>query len=232
MQSKFHALNFRQNRTKWFALAMGVAFLLSSAMPVLASGLTYNFQTINNPNDLTFNQLLGINSSGTIAGYFGNGMTAATPNKGYTVASPYTSFTDENFPGSTQTQVTGINTMGNTSGFFVTSATTTINGNTVNVNSGFLDTGGVFTAVADPASQFNQLLGLNDSGEAAGFYMDPATGNNVPFTYKGGAFTLLTSQFGTNSLATGVNNAGDVTGFNLTSGDAFLLAGSTLTTLM
>jgi hypothetical protein len=71
-----------------------------------------------NVTDVTFNQALGINSSGMIAGYFGSG-AAGLPNQGYTVAPPYAqrNFTNENFPGSVQTQVTGINNIGTTVGF-------------------------------------------------------------------------------------------------------------------
>ncbi len=43
---------------------------------------SYSFTTLNNSNDLTFNQLLGINDHGEIAGYFGSGV-AGHPNKGY-----------------------------------------------------------------------------------------------------------------------------------------------------
>ncbi len=49
-----------------------------------------------------FTQLLGINDTGTIVGYHG-----AAVNKGFTLTLPST-FTDTNFPGSAQTQVTGV----------------------------------------------------------------------------------------------------------------------------
>ena len=67
--------------------------------------LRFRFQDIINTNDPTFNQELGINNSGVIAGYFGSG-TQGHPNKGYTVVPPYINqlnFTNENFPGSVQT---------------------------------------------------------------------------------------------------------------------------------
>lgn len=69
--------------------------------------------------DPTFKQLLGINNDGVIAGYFGSGMPAGThPNKGYTLDLPYGqgNYVNENFPGSRQTQVTGINDKGTTVG--------------------------------------------------------------------------------------------------------------------
>ena len=55
---------------------------------------------------------------GRIAGYFGSGMTTGAPpvfhpNKGYTIVPPYgqANYSNENFPGSVQTQVTGMNTV-------------------------------------------------------------------------------------------------------------------------
>jgi hypothetical protein len=47
-----------------------------------ASPAQYSFSTLNNSNDPTFNQLLGLNAHGVIAGYFGSG-AAGHPNKGY-----------------------------------------------------------------------------------------------------------------------------------------------------
>ena len=97
-------------------LALGAFAAISLAWGAQPAQAGYVFRDIINPGDVTFNQLLGINSSGEIAGYFGSG-NAGFPNKGYTTVPPYTSFTNENFPGSVQTQVTGINNAGTTVGF-------------------------------------------------------------------------------------------------------------------
>ena len=79
----------------------------------------FSFQTINNPGDPAFTQLLGINNSSTIAGYYGDG--TIVPNSGFTLVLPNT-FTPENFPGSVQTQVVGINNAGETVGFYIDAA--------------------------------------------------------------------------------------------------------------
>ena len=47
---------------------------------------SYTFRTLDDNADPTFNQLLGINDKGVIAGYFGSG-AAGHPNKGYVVGS-------------------------------------------------------------------------------------------------------------------------------------------------
>ena len=102
----------------------------------------YHFTTLDNAKDLTFNQLLGINDNGHIAGYFGSG-AAGHPNKGYVLLPPYGqgNYINENFTGSTQTQVTGLNNRGVTVGFW----SNTNMGVGMDSNFGFTDVGGTFT---------------------------------------------------------------------------------------
>jgi uncharacterized membrane protein len=180
----------------------------------------YTFQTVIDPADTNFTQLLGIDNSGTIAGYFGDGMVVA--NNGFTLALPGT-FTPENYPASLQTQVVGINNTGETVGFFVDGS---------GVTHGFTDFATILTAVTDPfAPTVTQLLGVNDSGEAAGYYTD-GLGNFKPFTWQSGTFTPIPGFV--SAQATDVNNAGDIVGFNMTSAttaDGFLDIGGSFTTL-
>jgi hypothetical protein len=49
----------------------GPAWADTAARPAAAANV-YHFTTLNNDRDLTFNQLLGINNRGKIAGYFGS----------------------------------------------------------------------------------------------------------------------------------------------------------------
>lgn len=197
---------------------------VSSCAQNSESGLcfwTINDQQDNNPPNTataeTFTQLLGINNASTVAGYYGSGTLPDHPNKGITfsVAGGFpktVTFNPENFPGSAQTQVVGINNLSNatTVGFWVNSAGT---------NFGFADVGGTYTSVVDPATTgaVNQLLGVNNSNVAAGFYTDSA-GNNHAYLYNIGTstFTPLTLPASFNAVsvtATDVNNAGIVCGF-------------------
>ena len=81
----------------------------------------YQVLTLDDARDLTFNQLLGINNEGVIAGYFGSG-NAGHPNKGYVLRPPFAQgdFGGENFPDAKQTQITGLNDDGISVGFFST----------------------------------------------------------------------------------------------------------------
>jgi hypothetical protein len=193
----------------------------------------WNLQTVDNPTDTTFNQLLAINNAGTIAGYYGIG-SAAHPNQGYTVTVNGTTntFTSENFPSSVQTQVTGINNAGQTSGFEVDS-----NGNSY----GFVAENGHYTVAIDPnAPAVNgvvneQFLGMNDAGQVAGFFTYDTAGDNQAFVYDShtGDFAAITMAGVTNISATAVSDGGAVVGFFTQGGntDGFLQAGGKTTIL-
>ena len=216
------------------ALGAAVVGLAAAASPALASGAThtsqsssFSFATHGDNADVTFNQLLGINDQGQIAGYFGSGADVNHPNKGYVVNPPYYqhNFTNENFPGSAQTQVIGINNSGTTVGFYADPA---------GDNFGFVLKGGIWTAVIDPQTpatspQVNQLLGVNNSGIAVGFYTD-GHGNNhgYEFNFHNNTFQNLNLPGASSLTATGINNNGDVTGFFVNHSGAtqsFLLTG-------
>ncbi len=176
---------------------------------------TINDQVDNNPPNTataeTFTQLFGINNANDIAGYYGSGTTADHPNKGFVIPNGFAStpvFNHENFPGSVQTQVVGINNLASptTVGFWVDGA-----GN----NFGFYQQGGTFVSVTNPATTgtVNQLLGVNNNNLAAGFYTDSG-GANHAYTFNIGtsAFSAINPTGATSSMATDVNNSGMVSG--------------------
>ncbi len=203
-----------RSRLRLGLCAFAAVALAWSAQPAHAA---YVFQDVINPGDVTFNQELGINNSGKIAGYFGSG-NAGFPNKGYTTTPPYnTSFVNENFPGSVQTQVTGLNNVGTTVGFWSNSN----NGIGLDSNFGFVEQGGTFTPVNNPNTAvtpptFNQLLGVNDSNIAVGFYTD-AAGVTHGYTYNIGAMTyspdINDPKAVGSTTAAAINNSGEIAGF-------------------
>jgi hypothetical protein len=197
------------------ATAVGTAAAAAPAVaatsPPDASG-NYAFQTLNNAHDVTFNQLLGINDNGKIAGYLGSGM-AGHPNKGYRLLPPYSqgSYINENFPGSAQTQVTALNNGGVTVGFWV---------NGKGANHGFYAINGRhfhqvdFPTTNNANPHFDQLLGVNDSDVAVGVYTDGQMNNH------GYSYNIATHRFrpinvsgDTDVTAAAINDLGDVAGF-------------------
>lgn len=201
------------------AMTASLALASSSALASpSAPAIHYHFRTINNDNDTTFNQLLGINDKGKIAGYFGSG-AQGHPNKGYTVTPPYgqLKFRNQNFPGAKQTQVTGLNTNGIQVGFY--SPTNTASG--VNANFGFYSINGKhFHEVSFPTSHpasppVDQLLGVNDEDIAVGFYLD-SNNNSHGYIYNinTGKYSKVSLPIAgaTNVSATGINDPGSITG--------------------
>ncbi len=191
--------------------AVAAAVLMLSPALIRASNY-YNFTTLNNPGDPNFNQLLGINNSGMIAGYFGDG--TVVPNNGFTWTAGG-GFVAENVTGAVQTQVIGINNSGTTVGFSVDAA-----GN----NTGFVHNSSGFTSpIMDPATPStppatNQLLGVNDHNLAAGFYVTSGgTPQGYIYNIASKSFTNLPGAAPT--TATGINNAGDVAGIAVIAGN-------------
>jgi hypothetical protein len=208
------------------ASAVAAAGVGAAATPAFAQNQggasNYHFQTLDNANDTTFNQLLGINQKGVIAGYFGSGLQNH-PNKGYLLFKPYGqgSYFNENWPESVQTQVTGLNDKGVTVGFWSTmnNAPATPGGTPVNDNRAFVKYNGYFIdgdfPTDNPASPpADQLLGVNDNDVAVGFYSD-GNGNTHAYTYniRRNQFTELTIPGITHPTAAGINNKSDIAGF-------------------
>lgn len=190
----------------------------SNAVPI-ANGQVAGYQvvTLNDQRDVTFNQLLGINNEGQIAGYFGSG-AAGHPNKGYLLTPPYSqgNFNNENFPGSAQTQVTGLNDEGITVGFFShEDASNTADDDNV----AFWEQNGRFHEVRIPSRNqanppISQLLGVADTGWAVGFYND-SKGNAHGFAYnvRFGEFKQVNVKGATSVTAAAVNDESTIAGF-------------------
>ncbi len=115
-----------------------------------------------------------------------------------------------------QTQVTGLNDLGVTVGFFSTQNAATP---AADNNFGFWSSHGRFHKVDFPTGNnanppVNQLLGVNNSGVAVGFYND-SKGNAHGYTYRlnGGWFRSVTVHGATSLTAAAINNAGAIAGF-------------------
>jgi hypothetical protein len=201
-----------------------LALILFASTGTAVAGPVYTVQTVQNPGDPTFTQLLGINNAGTIAGFYG-----AVTSKGFTLTLPNT-FTNQNFPGSVTSMVTAINGVGSTAGIYVDTAGT---------NHGYTDIGGLFTTVDAPGTVFNQALGINGANTTVGYSSatDPtgATGQSA-YSQSGGLFTNINALLpaNDNSQAVGINNAGNIVGFYMptaTTSIGFLDIGGTISTL-
>ncbi|MGH8319550.1 MAG: PEP-CTERM sorting domain-containing protein [Steroidobacteraceae bacterium] len=192
--------------------------LCASALLVCFAGSVHAgtlFTNIIDPANPTFTQALGINNAGTVVGY-GN----ATAFDGFELTPPYGSgnFTRENYPNASPppstlfTQVTGIDSVGDTVGFYVTNPS-------VGTTSGFgRASAGPYFTINQPGFVFNQALGVNQDGALiAGYSSTDVAGmtGQQAFTYNGSSFTDINALLpaNLNSQATGVNTASSVVGF-------------------
>jgi hypothetical protein len=191
------------------------------AAPAAPSG-GYQFVTAGSDHDRTFNQLLGINNEGVIAGYFGSGVKGH-PNQGYQILPPYSQgdIHSENFPHAVQTQVVGLNDRGVTAGFFSTQNTAS----NVNNNFGWYAVGGHFHEVNFPTGTpanppVDQLNGVNNHDIAVGFFINSG-GVSRGYTYNINTKTFSrvlppganNNNLGPSLTSTAINDSGDVAGF-------------------
>ena len=79
---------------------------------------------------------------------------------------------------------------------------------------GFLDTGGIFTAINVPGAVETETLGINDSGQIVGLFIDAKeTGfGEHGFLDTGGAFTAINVPGTLDTLAFGINGSGQIAG--------------------
>jgi probable HAF family extracellular repeat protein len=207
------------NDTKLTGFTRGLlAAAVVAALPAVAGAAT-DFTVLDNPGDPHFNQLLGINDSRIIVGYFGDGTIIA--NNGYVLV-PQNHYAVENFTNlpagdhASQTQAIGINN--NTRapqivGFYTD--------NNTGITHGFLDLDGTQVTVDDPlggiknvTAPLQNLLGVNDENQAAGFWVDN-NGNENGFVVQFNAsatsfeFTEVPPSTFKGAVATQVSNIND-----------------------
>jgi hypothetical protein len=168
------------------------------------------FTTVDKPGT-AFNQVLGINKSGTVAaGYSSTDPAGATLQKAFTVSGgpSFTTptFTDINAllpPTNFNSQATGVNDAGSVVGFYLPTATTSV---------GFLDQNGVITTLDPFNSAFTQALGINSNGEIVGFEVDGA-GFQHGYVDINGIFSVFDPPGSVNTTINGVNDQGQIVGF-------------------
>src|SRR5580704_2623315 len=218
-----HALRVAAATVASGILAAGAVALAGSASASTlshASTTSYSFQTLDNARDLTFNQLLGVNDEGLIAGYFGSG-AQGHPNQGYLLAPRAGAYVNENFPDSVQTQVTGLNNEGVTVGFW-SDANGNNHGYEYNIRSGRFSTVTYQDASLTAAA-------INDRGDVAGFYTNPGT-TDAFIKFGNRTFISLAVPGASSTMALGVNNSDEVVGtYTVGSGSSAVMHGFTWT---
>jgi probable HAF family extracellular repeat protein len=204
----------------------------ASAGTGAASGVertsAYRFKTLDDPDNPTFNELLGINNLGKIAGYYGSG-SRSNPSVGYIIRKYGNShFQTIVYPGAVNTRVTALDNHNDVAGSY----------DTANGTFGFILTSdGLYLSYKDPhthgATNITELLGLSDSSLGVGYYVDA---NNVKHAFEliqpSGEFHGIVPPGSVSSVASGINGKGDIVGYFTKSDgstEGFLLKGGAYT---
>ncbi|MGC1380055.1 MAG: hypothetical protein WA814_03390, partial [Candidatus Baltobacteraceae bacterium] len=160
-----------------------------------------------------------INNYGQIVGTIGSG-TTGSPYTGYTSVAPYTSFTPVPYPRASGIVVTGLTNTATTPSM----AGYVIGPPQLRGTWGAVQISGLWTLIKDRkegknAYSVTEILGMNDSSFAVGFYTS-TTGSNIPVVLSVPTenFTQLKPPGYTNAEATGINDANHITGWEQTAG--------------
>ena len=170
------------------------------------------FQIVDRPGT-AFNQLLGINETGTeVAGYSSTDPAGGTGQKAFVLSRKSNQYTDINalLPTNFNSQATGVNNSGEVVGFFQKAA---------GDFSAFTDNGGAISVFEAPHAVSTQALGVNDEGDIVGDYTD-AAGNMFGFIDIGGNFATLAPANAFSALANGINDHRQVVGFYTDANDS------------
>jgi uncharacterized membrane protein len=201
------------------ALAGGTVAAQASVTPAHATH--YTFRTLDNSNDPTFNELLGINDHGKLAGGFG-AATAGHPSRGYVLRSPYrqVDYRNQNFPHARQSLVNGLNNNGVTVGIYSTQKPPMTPGE-VSTFGFYAVNGKHFHKVNYPTKHpfsppIDDLLGVNDQGVAVGFYLDVhGTSHGYQYNIRTGKYKIIKTGIAgsTRVSVTAINDAGSIAGY-------------------
>ena len=191
----------------------------------------YKFVTVDNPDDLKYNQLTGINNLAKLTGFEGSG-SKADPSIGYVVRPPYgpQNFSEEPYPTAVNTVITSLNNMKVIAGYYSVQRGRIF---------GCIYQNGIWSSYQDPKllrSKINitELLGISDADLAVGFYENDSK-NDYPFELNpaSGEFHGIFPPGATSAVASGINGKGDIVGWASVGGATigYLLKGGLYTFL-
>lgn len=191
----------------------------SQAMRVPAASptpISFTFQTVDDSISTGGNQVNAIDDAGEIVGNIGNGKPS-NPYQGYSAVAPYSTFVPIPYTGAAGIVITGLS---------VTASRTVIAGYvivppTLRGTWGYDIVNGIGGLTKDRkaakgSAGVTEILGVNDSQTAVGFYVSATTGVNTPFVLylSDLKYTGLKPPGGTKGAeATGINDNGDIVGW-------------------
>ena len=185
-------------------------FLFVAVGIAAAPPLTFTFSDVHANKTALETDTFAVNNAGVIAGDF---VDAKSVQHGMILAG--TKLTTVNHPNCTTSggypaaiAFYGINKAGAAAGFCTSTKT--------NLFTGFVYSGGKFTAINFPKSKGTQAIGINDAGDVVGAYLDSASVQHG-FVKKGTKYTTIDVKGDTLTYAWDINNSGQMVVFALSS---------------
>ena len=174
-------------------------------------GYTYDLATgaittLDFPGIIDATTAYGINDLGEIVGGYCPGILTCPPNsvgptsKGFLYANGV--FTTLHFPGSGETQASGINNAGVIVGEYIYNLAGPF---------GFIYQNGAFQTINFPGSLSTRPTAINNAGVVAGYFQDQSL-NVHGFTYQAGKFTQVDRPVALGTTITGINDANQLVG--------------------
>jgi len=224
--------------------SLALAACASSATPSALSGqfgpalrpatatptpIPFKFQTVDDPRS-NYNEVTAINQLRKVVGVWGGG-SGSTVWQSYSARPPYTNLRNMNFPNSQGTFATSLTSNKSIAGYV-------LDPKHLHGVYGFVENNLKWTLFRDPNGAkgkhaVTEILGINDTGLAVGFYKSAGSGNTeVPFELNVQSTTytdLSPPEAIGDAAATGINGKGDITGYEKTSAGVkgfFLQAGT------
>lgn len=177
--------------------------------------IPFKYTTVNDPNSRV-NVVTGVNQLGKITGWYGGG-SGSNIAEAYTSEPPYTKFRGLSYPGAQGTTAMTVTSNKIVAGYV--SQPQNLNGVW-----GFVRAKGVWTLLKDRKEgdgndALTEVLGMNDSGVAVGYYLSEI-GVSVPFVLNTVTeqFTNLKPPGALGAEGTGINGKGNITGTEFLTG--------------
>lgn len=176
-----------------------------------SSQTTYSFTTVDDPNS-NANEVSAINQRSKIVGVYGGSSSSDSP-QSYASEPVYTKFRNVNEPNTDGTVATTLTSNRIVAGYV-------IDPNGQSGTFGYVRVRALPPAYFQDNGEATEILGMNDSENGVGFFVNSPSNFKVPFelSVPQNAFTTLTPPGAVgDAAATGIDGKGNIAGWEVTS---------------
>jgi hypothetical protein len=211
-----------ETRVKKSILGVSLVLMFVAVGIAAAPPLTFTFSDVHANKTATETDTFGVNEFGTIAGDYvdANGVQHGMIKGGKNLTTiDHPNCTTSGGFAAGAIAFYGLNKSCAAAGWCTSTKTGLYNG--------FVYASGKFTAINFPKSNGTQALGINDTGDVVGLYLD-SSGVQHGFVKKGSKYTSIDVAGDSTTEAWGINNAGQIAVFAITSAggyDSFIYDG-------